>query len=76
MRREIWWLVIMCNSVARFRHSDLQEVHLKLFVAPVLPLNYTCVVAAVREFTTVGGRESPPDGRGMVSVTVDGSRDC
>ena len=30
--------------------------------APVLPLNYTRQIAAVREFTTDSGQESPPDG--------------
>ena len=34
--------------------------------APVLPLNYTRQMAVVREFTTDGGQESPPDGRGML----------
>jgi hypothetical protein len=33
--------------------------------APVLPLNYTRRMAAVREFTTDSGQESPSYGRGM-----------
>jgi len=41
--------------------------------APVLPLNYTHQMAAVRKFTTDGGQESPPYGRGMVLVRVEGA---
>jgi hypothetical protein len=33
--------------------------------APVLPLNYTRRMAAVREFTTDSGQESPSYGRGV-----------
>ena len=39
--------------------------------APVLPLNYTRRMAVGREFTTDGGRKSPPDGKGMVLVGVE-----
>ena len=39
--------------------------------APVLPLNYTRRMAAVREFTTDSGQESPPDGTGMLLVGVE-----
>ncbi len=34
--------------------------------APVLPLNYTREMAPDHEFTTDGGRESPPDDERMV----------
>ena len=39
--------------------------------APVLPLNYTRRMAVGREFTTDGGRKSPPDGKGMLLVGVE-----
>ena len=42
------------------------EPSFEAWEAPVLPLNYTRWMAVVREFTTDGGRESPPDGRGMM----------
>ena len=47
------------------------EPSFEAWEAPVLPLNYTRDLAVVREFTTDCGRESPPDGRGMVVVTVE-----
>ena len=51
------------------------EPSFEAWEAPVLPLNYTRRMAVVRKFTTDGGRVSPPDGRGMVPVTVEGASD-